>query len=112
MKPVKCAGQIRGDCAGQIWGDYNYRRCDNKGSVKEAGKWWCKTHAPSLEKKRREERDRKWQAQWDAERKERDLQDKIKTVRNQIVKAVVALPVQPTGELRQLVEQLNNLEAS
>jgi hypothetical protein len=38
----RCSGQVQ-DTGG--WG--RFYSCDRKGSIQEAGKWWCKTHAPS-----------------------------------------------------------------
>lgn len=45
-------------CAGETYSRIgsSWYPCRNNGTIEEAGKWWCKIHAPSLVLKRREER--------------------------------------------------------
>ncbi len=52
-------------CAGRTWHDrMGSFPCANKGKVKEEGKLWCRTHAPSLVAARRQARSAKWEAEW------------------------------------------------
>lgn len=56
-------------CAGRSWDGRWHHPCRNKGKIKEDGKQWCRTHAPSIVGERRKARDAKWQAKWDSQRK-------------------------------------------
>lgn len=39
-------------CSGEVWRKFSNFRCSRPGTLEEGGKWWCKTHAPSLVKAR------------------------------------------------------------
>jgi len=58
---------MKQQCSGQVykrektWG-VSFRPCKKIGVLEEDGRWWCRTHAPSLKKALREKRDRKWNA--------------------------------------------------
>ncbi len=41
-------------CQAVLWRNYQDHQCKNKGKVEEDGEIWCKTHAPSLVKARRD----------------------------------------------------------
>ena len=49
-------------CAEFVGRDFAFTsgQCARKGIIREEGKLWCKQHAPSAAKKRREERDARW----------------------------------------------------
>ena len=53
-------------CSKRVYaGSYSGHQCQRRGSVEENGSWWCKQHAPSLVKARRDESDRKWREEFD-----------------------------------------------
>ena len=45
--------------------DHGHHQCLRRGVVKEGLQKWCKQHAPTAVKAKREERNRKWQEQSD-----------------------------------------------
>lgn len=49
-------------CSAATWSGWHERPCTRRGSVEEDGKWWCKQHAPSAQKARDDERNRKYEA--------------------------------------------------
>ena len=50
-------------CADRIFSGGRSHQCSRAGVVEENGKLWCKQHAPSSEKARRDARDKKWAAE-------------------------------------------------
>lgn len=42
-------------CAFEVWDAWNPRPCRRRGTVEEDGQHWCKQHAPSAVRKRRDE---------------------------------------------------------
>lgn len=54
-------------CCGQIFNNYHYHQCFNKGKVERDGKWFCGIHDPV----KIAERDAVKRKQWDDERAER-----------------------------------------
>lgn len=58
----RCKGSVthRDDRWGHVY------QCENKGAIEEDGKLWCKIHAPSSEKARKDKRHQKWKEESDA----------------------------------------------
>ena len=54
MDEHKCEERVKGE--GQ-WGGFNRHPCSKKAKYFEDEKWYCKTHAPSQAKLRREKRE-------------------------------------------------------
>ena len=52
-------------CSKEVWRGFGFGHnfCTRNGSVQEDGKWWCKQHAPSAEKARDDERNRKYETE-------------------------------------------------
>lgn len=50
------------------------RNCTRAGTVHENGKYWCKQHAPSAEKARRDKAQAEWEAQWAKKSEQRKLE--------------------------------------
>ncbi len=59
-------------CQGQVWDGWNYRRCSHNA---QPGKPYCKQHDPDIIKAKREERDRRWRAEWAQKREKYILTD-------------------------------------
>ena len=62
-------GTEKRKCCGRVWSavGFHFYECRRCASVREGGKWYCKTHAPSLVKAKNDAR----QAKWDASAKAR-----------------------------------------
>lgn len=56
----------RRPCAHRVFsgerGDFGGHMCQRAGAVQEAGKWWCRTHAPAAVEARSKEREKRWAA--------------------------------------------------
>jgi len=79
-KKRQCSADIR---TPGMWSSYH--KCENYGTFIEDGKFWCKIHAPSQTKAKRDIR----QAAYDHDCKLRDQQRAIEAIEREIVKAVV-----------------------
>ena len=59
-------------CSGQAWerglAFGHHYRCTRNGTVHEDGKWWCRIHAPSLVKQKRDKQQAKYDARWHGQR--------------------------------------------
>ncbi len=66
MNEKRCSQQVR--VKGLGWP--TYQTCARSGVVLEDGKWWCKQHAPSAVKARRDKARTKDDAEWAKRRKE------------------------------------------
>lgn len=64
MSENQCSASVR--VPGMGFG--RFHQCRRAGVFLEEGKYWCKQHAPSTVKKRRDELTRKWDAQYAAKK--------------------------------------------
>ena len=55
------------NCAATVVNNWNRYPCSRNGVVEEDGKWWCRQHAPSAVKARREKASARYNAKWEAE---------------------------------------------
>ena len=96
MLDAQCRGRVRRYGA----------HCERPGTILEAGKWYCREHAPSLALAKRQARDAAWDAKSALDRRRRELQARREDLRDYMV-----------GEYRQLyridpqVTELNAVEA-
>ncbi len=51
-------------CARGLMDNYKSYQCRRKGSIEEDGHIWCKTHAPSNIKAKREKQEAQWNHEW------------------------------------------------
>ena len=100
----RCAGKSYHDYAGGGW-----LGCARKGKHEEDGKLWCFQHQPSKVKARRDESSRLWQQEWDARRRKRAIEDKIRNAREGLVEACLQLDPAPS-ELKHLIENVRKAE--
>lgn len=61
-------------CSGTIHRDYQFHQCSRRGLIEEDGQLWCKQHAPSAVKARREKSNDRY-----------DLEDKISAMKQEII---------------------------
>jgi len=71
-------------CEGFVPGRVHHT-CTRNGTFKEEGRWWCKTHAPSEKKRRRDEREAKWDREWDEEQKRWNLLDNRNKLEDKLI---------------------------
>ena len=85
-----CQGLIS---SGGGWG-HSYHKCGKVASVEEDGKWYCKVHAPSLKKARRDKRDAGYKASWAAA----DAKSKKEMLERMVGAEVIRLADDPRTE--------------
>lgn len=109
------------DCSESVWvpsGNWGfYHACKKPGKVQDdKGFWWCALHSPEGEQKRKD----KWQAKYEADRKQRQLGYQIAAVKERIVKASLQvnteaednrLVVESARELLDAIDELKKLYA-
>lgn len=83
--------------------------CRRAGKYFEEGKWWCKPHLPSEVQKRREAREKRWDAEHKANDRCWSIDGRIQTTMRQIVALCRKLPVPP--EITEKIELLDRLTA-
>ena len=77
MLDAQCRGRVRRYGA----------HCERPGTILEAGKWYCREHAPSLALAKRQARDAAWDAKSALDRRRRELQARREDLRDRVVNA-------------------------
>lgn len=63
-------------CSEMIYGRGYRHQCSKSGKIERDGKWYCGTHDPVRVKENREERDRKWDERFRAQRADREQRER------------------------------------
>lgn len=94
------------NCAEVVGSGWDRYGCSRYGVVHEAGKKWCKQHAPSAKQSRRAERDAGWKSERQRAKREREIEDaKAAIIESALTYDAVHLP----PYLGALVEALRKL---
>lgn len=80
-------------CCEQLFREYHYYRCARRGTVKEGGRLYCKQHAPSFRRARKEKRD----DAWNARHAEENRNWKLRELREKIANELLAIYGTSTG---------------
>lgn len=77
------------------WGSFHPYKCNKPAVIERDGKWYCKIHDPVYRKSKQKGLTAKWDAKWDAEKKQMRLQsaapdmyEALRKVHNSIVMAI------------------------
>jgi hypothetical protein len=102
-------------CSEEIYSGFSAHQCHRKGVTLEGGKWWCKQHAPSLVKARRDARDSEWQAKRDAAYARQAREEALSSARALVVEAAKeckrsGFSLAPTIKLSAAIDHLEQLE--
>ncbi len=77
-------------CSATVYGGgFRSPPCSNPGKVERDGKWYCGTHDPVRVEKKRKERDKQWNAEWD---KKAARQEENRAKRTEIERRAAAYP--------------------
>ncbi len=76
----RCAGKARSD------GGFFAPPCSLRGSIEEAGKWWCHHHAPSIKAARDKETRARADTKYDKELRQRQRRYKLEALGLEVVK--------------------------
>lgn len=104
-------------CAGRVWQNHYYYPCSMSPSLNEDGKLWCKRHAPSTEKKKREKSDQitKYREEaWKLESKERDAENAVMEAARNVYRSQIGAgwdAEQQRKAVEDLVGAVGSLEA-
>ena len=107
-------GTEKRKCCGSVSDHTGFHRypCGKGASIDEGGKWYCRTHAPSLVKAKQEARHAKWDASakarregWAKEEAEAaELARRASHFEGLLAACEAALTIMPTGEYTPLQE--------
>ena len=84
------------ECSGRAynpngsWGN-KYRPCTLNAVLNEGGKWWCRTHAPSVERERREKANKKWQQEYEQKKQAAESAKRCQRIGQAVLRAIQTL---------------------